>query len=236
MDTISRRRWMAFAGAAGLSLSQLCRAATLATEERAVSGFDTVSWEANGDLLIEQTGREHLSIEAEAVVLAKIVTEVRGGRLRIRFGPGSVQTRLPIRFRVEVKSLSSLETRGAGSVRIGPLSAPALSLQLSGSEECRLDKLDARALDARLDGSGEITISGGRVDTQHIVIAGSARYDAVPMASRRADVAIEGSGEMRLAVSERLDARISGSGDVLYRGRPVVTRLVTGAGEIQPLP
>lgn len=200
-----------------------------------MSGFDSVSWEANGDLSIEQTGREHLSVEAEAAVLAKIVTEVHDRRLRIRFGPGSVQTRLPIRFRLEVKSLSSLETRGSGSVRIGPLSVPALSLQLSGSDELRLVQVDARTLDARLDGSGEITISGGRVDTQHIVISGSARYDAVPLASRRADVAIEGSGEVRLAVSERLDARISGSGDVLYRGRPKVTRMVTGAGEIQPL-
>ena len=48
-------------------------------------------------------------------------------------------------------------------------------------------------------------------------------------------MAIDGSGELRLAVSERLGATIAGSGDVLYVGRPRVTQTVTGAGDVRRL-
>ena len=236
MDPISRRGWLigALATIAGLGAWRQGHAATLASEERAVSGFDTVVWDATGELLIEQTNREHLTVEAEPAVLAKIITEVRDRRLHIRFGPGPVQTQQPIRFRLELKSLAALETRGSGAVRIGALSTPALSLRLAGSEEMHLARLVARTLDARLDGAGELTIDGGQVDSQRVVITGAANYAAFGLASRHADVAIDGSGELRVTVAERLAARIGGSGAVLYRGRPQVTQVVTGAGEIRP--
>jgi hypothetical protein len=52
------------------------------------------------------------------------------------------------------------------------------------------------------------------------------------MTSREADVAIDGSGELRLAVAQRLRASIAGSGAVLYRGRPQVSQAVSGAGSV----
>ena len=234
---LSRRSWLAdaMAALAGLVASSRGFAAQTTLESRAVSGFHSVLWDAAGELAIEQTNREHLSIEAEPAVLAKIVTEVRQGRLSISFAPGRIETRQPIRFRLEVKTLAALESRGSGTLRIGPLSTASLSLRLGGSDELRLARLLAQSLDARLDGSGDVTIEGGQVDRQRVVIAGAANYNATRLASRLADVAIEGSGELRLAVSERLGATIAGSGDVLYVGRPRVTQTVTGAGDVRRL-
>lgn len=237
VDPSSRRHWLmgSLAALAGIGNCGLGRTAQTAVEARAVSGFDRVLWEAVGELAIEQTQRERLTIEAEPAVLARIVTEVRQGRLSIGFGPGSVQTRQPIRFRLELRSLSALETRGSGMLRIGPLSTPALSLRLAGSDELRIAQLNADTLDVRLEGSGDLAIDAGQVARQRIVITGAANYAALRMASREADVAIDGSGELRLAVAERLDARISGSGDVLFVGQPRVSQVVTGAGEVRRL-
>lgn len=232
---LSRRAWLAdaLAACAALGANPAGAAAPTLTEQRPLRGVRSVSWQAAGELSIEQTGREHLSIEAEAAVLARIVTEVHDGRLMIAFAPGRIETNAPIRFRLELKTLTSLEAHGSGSLRIGPLSTTELKLRLGGSDDLRLARLLARSLDARLDGSGDVSILAGQVERQRVVIGGSASFDAPGLASREAEVAIEGSGVVRLAVADRLDASITGSGDVLYVGQPHLTQTVTGSGEVR---
>jgi len=202
-------------------------------EQRAVSGFDSVDWQASGELSIEQSGRERLSVEAEPAVLAKIVTEVRRGRLMIGFKPGRVESRETVRFRLEVKSLAALDANGAGALHIGALSAADLVLRLAGSDTLRLARLSARSLDLRLAGAGDAVVDGGRVERQRVVIAGAANYQAPRLDCREADAAIEGSGNIELTARERLVARIAGSGDIVYHGQPQVLQTVTGAGSVR---
>lgn len=202
-------------------------------EQRAVSGFDRVDWQASGELAIEQTGRERLSVEAEPAVLAKIVTEVRGGRLLIGFKPGRVESRETVRFVLELKSLVALDAAGAGALRIGTLSAADLSLQMTGSDTLRLARLSARTLDVRLAGAGDAAVEAGRVERQRVVIAGAANYHAPRLDCRDAEVAIDGSGNIELAASERLVARIAGAGDIVYHGQPRVSETITGAGSVR---
>jgi hypothetical protein len=231
----SRRRWLAGAAAAmGLGAAAPLRAGTR-IEVRAVPPFHALHWQAAGELRIEQTGREHLSVEAEPTVLARLVTEVRDGRLAIRFAPGRVETPHPIRIRVELKALEALDADGAGALRIGPLATTALSLRLGGSDTLRLTRLVARTLDVQLDGSGDVAIDGGQVDRQQVRITGAADYRAPQLASREARVSIEGTGEVRLAASGRLDARIDGAGELLYRGTPAVVQAVGGSGSVRRL-
>jgi hypothetical protein len=203
-----------FLSAIALAAAGLALAAPTATEVRELAAFDDVVWEAAGELLIQQSHRERLSIEAEPAVLAKIVTEVRQRRLRIGFAPGSIQTRHPIRFRLETRQLLAFEARGSGSVRIAALSTPQLLLVLNGSGDIQLAQLSARNLEVRLAGAGNIAVDGGPV--------------------RDAHVSIGGSGQVRVAASERLTASIAGSGMLFYRGRPQITQSITGAGLIRP--
>jgi hypothetical protein len=220
--------------AIALAAGGLALAASTATEVRELGAFDEVVWDAVGELLVEQSQRERLTIEAEPAVLAKIVAEVRERRLRIGFAPGSIQTRQPIRFRLETRELLALETRGSGAVRIAALSTPTFLLVLRGSGDIQLARLSARSIELRLAGAGNVDIGGGQVDSQRISIEGSGNYAALRLASRDAEVSIGGSGEARVAAGERLTARITGSGGVQYRGRPQIVRSVTGTGSIRP--
>jgi Putative auto-transporter adhesin, head GIN domain len=231
---LSRRRWLAGAGVAmwgGLGAAS-ARGQTR-VEPRPVAGVRGVLWQAAGELLIEQTGRERLSVEAEPALLPRILTEVRDGRLSIRFAPGRIETRHPIRIRLEVESLASIEAEGAGTLHVGALTVPALTLRLAGSETLALARLAAERLDVRLDGSGGVVVGGGQVERQQIVITGSADYDAPRLACRSARVSIEGSGNVRLAVAERLEATIDGSGEVLYLGQPRVAKRMGGSGGVR---
>ncbi len=230
--------WLAGMGATAIAAAPWRRAFAAATvlEQRDVSGFDRVDWSAAGELLIEQTGREHLSIEAEAAVLAQIVTEVRQGRLAIGFAPGRIETRQPIRFRLEVRSLTALQARGSGEVRIGPLATAGLSLLLAGSDNVQLARLSARTLDVRLDGAGDLAIASGQVEAQRVVLGGAGRYAAWGLASRQAEVVIDGSGDAQVSASQGLTAHIAGSGDVQLRGEARVSASVTGAGSVRRAP
>jgi hypothetical protein len=234
MDPITRRMWLAGMGATVIAAAPWRRAFAAATvrEQRPVSGFDQVDWSAIGELLIEQTGREQLSIEAEAAVLAKVVTEVRQRRLRIGFAPGRVETKPPIRFRLEVRSLNVLQAHGSGEVRIGPLATPGLSLVLAGSDDVQLARLNARTLELRLEGAGDLAIVAGQVETQRVVLAGAGRYAAWGLASRQAEVALDGSGDAQVNASQNLVAHIAGSGEVQLRGDARVSASVTGAGGV----
>jgi hypothetical protein len=222
------------ASAIGLFAGGLAIAAPTATDVRELGAFYEVVWDAAGELLIEQSHRERLSIEAEPAVLAKIVAEVKQRRLRIGFAPGSIRTEHPIRFRLETRQLLALETRGSGSVRIAALSTPKLLLVLDGSVDIQVAQLSARSLEVRLVGAGNVAIGGGQVDTQRVAIDGSGNYAALRLASRHAEVSIGGSGEVRVAASERLKAGIAGSGELLYRGRPQIAQSITGAGSVRP--
>jgi hypothetical protein len=220
--------------AIGLVVGGLALAAATATEVRELAAFDEVVWDAVGELVVEQSHRERLSIEAEPAVLRKIVAEVSERRLRIGFAPGSIPTRQPIRFRLETRQLVALETRGSGSVRIAALTTPKLLLALDGSGDIQLAQLSARSLEVRLPGSGHVAIAGGQVDSQRVAIDGSGSYSALGLVSRHAEVSIGGSGEVRVAAGERLTAGIAGSGVVLYRGHPQIAQSITGAGSVRP--
>jgi hypothetical protein len=221
--------------AIGLVAGGLALAAPTATDVRELAAFDEVVWDAAGELRVEQSDRERLSIEAEPAVLAKIVAKVSERRLWIGFAPGSIRTQHPIRFRLETRQLAALETRGSGSVRIAALSTPKLVLVLDGSGDIQLAQLSARSLEVRLAGAGNVTIGGGQVDSQRVAIDGSGNYAALRLASRHAEVSIGGSGEVRLAASERLKAGIAGSGELLYRGHPQISQSITGAGSVRPV-
>jgi hypothetical protein len=222
------------ASCAALVAATLCGPAQAATETRSVADFDEVVFAVAGEVSIQQGPRETLTVEAEPAVLRKITTEIHGRRLLIGRAPGRIETQQPIRMKLGVRTLRAFESRTAGAIRIGPLSSDSLALALAGGGSIRLDRLEnARSLDVRITGAGDIAIEGGKVMAQQLVITGMGTYVAPKLASERAQVAIDGNGNVQLAASSTLAVRIGGIGHVRYHGDPAVTRSIQGIGSIE---
>jgi len=137
-------------------------------------------------------------------------------------------------MKLGVQNLRVFESRMDGVVRIGALRCDTLALVLAGGGAMRLDRLDnARSLDVRISGAGDIAVAGGKVAVQQLAITGSGSYVAPGLASERAEVAIDGSGDVQLAASTALTVRIGGVGHVRYRGDPAVTRSIRGIGSVE---
>ena len=181
-------------------------------ESRDVSGFDEVELRGAGNLIIEQTGSESLTVEAEEDVLPKLTTEVVNDRLIIGLKPGTdIRTTAPINYRLTVEALDALEVSGSGDVE---------------AEGIKTDRLAVT-----IGGAGNVE-AGGEADEQEIDISGSGSYRAEDLESREATVNVAGAGSAIVNASEKLDANVSGVGSVEYVDDPTVEQEVSGAGRV----
>jgi hypothetical protein len=183
------------------------------SESRNVSGFEEVELQGVGNLSIQQTGSESLTVEAEEDVLPKIRTEVENNRLIIGPEPNtSIQTTQPINYELTVKDLNALKVSGSGNVNAEDISTDELAVTTSGA--------------------GNVKISG-EADSQEINISGSGSYQAEDLESKEVKVDVGGSGSAVVNVSDELNAKVSGIGSVEYIGDPTVNQDVSGVGAVR---
>jgi Putative auto-transporter adhesin, head GIN domain len=185
----------------------------ISSEPRQVSGFSKVELTGNGELTIEQTGTESLTISAEQNLLPRVSSEVSGDTLVL--GPeriANIFPTRPIKYALTVKDLTGLEVSGSGSVNVSKLATTSLSSKISGS--------------------GQIT-ANGTADDQDLDISGSGRYQAEQLIGKTVRVAISGSGSADVHATEVLDIQMSGSGTLTYTGNPPqVTQEISGSGKV----
>jgi Putative auto-transporter adhesin, head GIN domain len=182
------------------------------SESRNVSGFEEVELQGVGNLSIQQTDTESLTVEAEEDLLPKVRTEVVDNRLIIGPKPNtSVLTTEPINYRLTVKDLSALEMSGSGSVDAEGISTDELAVTITGA--------------------GDVKING-KANSQQVAILGSGDYRAEDLESKEVKVDVGGSGSAIVNVSDELNAEVSGIGSVEYKGDPTVNQFVSGAGRV----
>ena len=182
------------------------------SESRDVSGFNEVELNGVGNLSIQQTGSESLTVEAEEDVLPKLRTEVENNRLIIGPKPNTIiHTTEPINYKLTVKDLNALEVSGSGNVDAESISTDKLAVTVNGA--------------------GDVKVAG-RADSQDIDISGSGDYRAGDLESKEVKIEVGGSGSAVVNVSDELNAKVSGSGSVKYIGDPTVNQDVSGAGRV----
>jgi putative autotransporter adhesin-like protein len=180
------------------------------TEERNVSGVNGVELEGAGEVTIEQSDKESLTITADDNLLTSLTSEVSRGRLTLGT-TGDISPSKTVVYKITVKSLGNLNLSGSGS-----MTAKGVSTDL---------------LDIVIAGSGEVTVDGKAEQTK-LLLAGSGGYKGDRLQSKNVTVEIAGSGNASVAASEKLDVTIAGSGSVEYIGDPVVTTKTIGSGSV----
>ena len=182
------------------------------TESRTVSGFSKIELAGSGDLTIDQTGSESLTIEAGDKVLPNLTSDVVGDTLVLGTKRGTV---LPpggrISYQLTVKDLTGVTVSGSGEVTAPKITTDALSSDISGS--------------------GRITV-GGSAPEQRLTISGSGTYEAGDLAGKTLRADISGSGNAVVNISDSLEVTISGSGSLTYSGDPTVQKDISGSGNV----
>ena len=202
------------------------------SESRNVSDFNEVELQGIGNLTVQQTASESLTIEAEDNIIPHLKTEVQNNRLTLYIENGvNLRTTEPINYKLTVNDLSDLKLSGSGTINVENINTTNLEIATSGSGNVSANT-DTNNLAVALSGSGDAKMAG-KTDSQGVNMSGSSRYRAENLQSNEAKVSNSGSGSATLNVSDALDARISGSGSVEYTGDPTVSKQISGSGELR---
>jgi hypothetical protein len=206
----------------------------LISEERHVAGFDRVSLEGMGDILLEQGPVEALSLEGDEEILERISAEVSDGKLVIKYKSWFelFWHRQRIKAHLTMKDIHGISISGSGTVRASSLASDSLRLSVSGSADMDLEGLEVDDLDVHISGSGEFDLRG-RATHQNLHISGSGKIEAWGLEGQDAEVHVSGSGRVTLKVQDSLDVRVSGSAEVRYLGEPKISQRISGSASVR---
>lgn len=200
---------------------------------RRLSDFSELILRGPGILEVRQAEVASLSIEAPGELLDLIYSTTTDGKLHLGYQPGRVANiasyRAPIRYRLDVKELNKITVSGLASVEIPDLDSDTFCCRLSGKSQLRLGHLTSDRLDVSLEGNAQMNLSGD-VETQYVVLADQARYNAEALVSDLAELRLTGQASAQVKVSDHLTAYVGGQGALSYIGYPEVSK--QGAGNI----
>jgi Putative auto-transporter adhesin, head GIN domain len=183
------------------------------TESREVAGFSSISFKSVGKVMMQQTGKESLTIAAEDNILPLLESRVADNILYLTImKDGKMNPTKPIEFSLQVKSLESLNVDGVGSI------------------EAR--GIQGKRLAVAMDGVGKVAIAGS-ADVLDLNLSGVGSYQGEAFQTKRATVRNGGVGSAVVNVSEQLDADLSGIGSIEYVGTPQVRRSGRGLGTVK---
>ncbi|WP_295117261.1 head GIN domain-containing protein [uncultured Chitinophaga sp.] len=202
-------------------------------EVRDATNFNGISTSGNYKVYIKQGSTYSVQVEADENLLPYIVAEVDGNDLEIHVKKGySINPSKPVNVYVTTKDLKELSASGKGGFfSDGRFRTDKLEVSLSGSLESDLD-VETDRLEVNHSGSGNLKFKG-KATKSEISLSGSSTIDAHDLNTSESEVAISGSGNVRVHADKKLEVSVSGSGNVKYSGNAVVSQSVSGRGTIR---
>jgi hypothetical protein len=195
-------------------LNDIIGSGNVVTESRQVSGFHGISVSGVGEVIVDHTGSELLTITTDDNILEHLVSEVVNGILFL--GPEnnvSVTPSQGIIYRLTANTFDRIELSGSISVTAEGIDTESLEIIMSG----------ACAVQAE-----------GRADSKNIAASGSSNYNGEHLESRIVTISVSGTTYMLVRVSEILEGQASGSAVIEYIGNPTVNVTVSGSAVVRP--
>ncbi|MCL4418214.1 MAG: DUF2807 domain-containing protein [Actinobacteria bacterium] len=205
----------------------------VASEERQVSGIESISIGSSMNLVIEQTGSESIRIEATENIIPDIITEVVNRELQISLKPVNFTGIRPINCFVSVKDLNAIKVSSSATVKCDNLKTENLSVEMASSSKGSLT-VDVTNLDLKIASSANLTVSG-KADSQTIRVNSSGKLDAFELVSKDCKIEVQSSGSANINVSENLDANVHSAATLNYKGSPKVNSDVSSSGSLNKI-
>lgn len=208
-------------------------------QNRKVDPFTEISLRIGAKVHLEQGAKQNLEIVAKSSTLDEIVTEVKDGKLIIRFPNKDYfwKTFQPgeITIYITTPEINGLGVSGSGDIIAeNDIKTKILDLGVSGSGNIRLSELSAERVKAAISGSGDIVLAS-KVAAQDlsVAISGSGNFRGFDFSADDVSVKIAGSGNVDVEANKNLYVRLAGSGNVTYKGKPMIDQSIAGSGKVR---
>ena len=183
------------------------------SEDRPIRDITEIHVGSAGTLTVKISDKESLTVKADDNILPLLKSEVAGGKLTLGLANNtSVQTKTPIDYIVEVKSLDGLHLSGATTAKVTGLDGKTLKVTLSGASKATLQ---------------------GKVASLSLDASGASKIEAAELACKSARVHLSGASNATVSADDSLDAHADGASTVTYIGEPKVTQKTSGASSVK---
>lgn len=215
-----------------LSCNPTCTEGTGPTgeEDRNPGTFTSVKSDIPATVVIRKGTTSGIKIIAQADIRELIKTEISGNTLHLE-SKSCFQSDEAVRIEIRTADLEEVELSGSGLVNIeDTFQVKEITLNVSGSGTIK-GRIIAAHLHADVSGSGSIALTGSANELK-AELSGSGLIDAGALPCKQAEVSVEGSGNIRLYVLEKLKSAVAGSGNIYYKGNPDIKSNITGSGKV----
>jgi hypothetical protein len=208
-------------------------------QTRKVDPFTEISLRIGANVHLEQGAKQNLEIVAKPSTLEEIITEVKDGKLIIRFPNKNYlwSTFQPgdITIYITTPEINGLGVSGSGDIIAeNEIKTKILDMAVSGSGNIKLSELSAEQVKSAISGSGDIVVAGKTpAQDLSVVISGSGNFKGLDYSADDVSVKIVGSGNTSIEANKNLYIRIAGSGSVNYKGKPMIDQSITGSGSVK---
>jgi hypothetical protein len=206
------------------------------TEKRTTAGYDEINISGFFDVVLVSGKEGAITIQGEENLLRYVKVEVEGNVLKIHTEKNiNINTNKGIVLTVPFEQISFVSLSGSGDLKSkSTIVGSSFKAKLAGSGNLTLD-VETTDFETNLSGSGDVILTG-KSDSFTSKISGSGDIDAVNLVTKKSNLTVSGSGDMKVNCSESLYARVSGSGDIAYKGDPKTKDAkVNGSGEISKI-
>lgn len=208
-------------------------------QTRKVDPFTEISLRIGAKVHLEQGAKQNLEIVAKPSTLDEIITEVKDGKLIIRFPNKDFfwKTFQPgeITIYITTPEINGLGISGSGDIIAEDnIKTKTLDMAVSGSGNIKLSELTAERVKAAISGSGDIVLAGTTAAQDlSIAISGSGNLKGMNYSAEDVSVKIAGSGNVEIEAQKNLFVRLAGSGNVNYKGSPLIDQSIAGSGKVR---
>lgn len=203
------------------------------TEKRSVGSFDEVSLSGSFDVVLIDGKEGKITLEGEENLLPYIITEVKGGTLKIKVKKNTnLKFRKKLTVTVPFEDINGVALGGSGSIISKKvIKGNEVGFAIGGSGNIKA-AVSAENVKASIGGSGNIDLKG-KSDKLKCSVAGSGNIRAYDLTVTSLRVSVAGSGDVEATVTERIKASIAGSGSVYYKGNAkFVDTSSVGSGDV----
>jgi len=206
----------------------------IVTVSRKVTNFTSVDLRTGANVEITKGTAFHVSVSDYENLVQYLSVKVENNCLIIqdesnKFSFNNSKAKVSITM---PDPLYSLKLAGSGNMNVHSAFNDLQSLKITGSGNIELERaLQLNKLDVQLVGSGNVNAKG-TVRDLYAKISGSGDIHFSQLRAKNGNCSLSGSGNMDLAVEDKLDASLSGSGEIAYSGNAVVHSHVSGSGRI----
>lgn len=202
---------------------------------RTTSDYDAIKCAGSFDYVLVAGKEGNITIEGEENLLEYIITEVEGGKLKVKT-KNNVSLRTSynktIKITIPFEDIDEVSLSGSGDLwNEDIIKSNNLKVSLAGSGDVVLN-VETSSLKGSLSGSGDVTLKG-QTNYLDVSLAGSGDIHGFGLQASHTDVSLAGSGDIEIVSNKSLKARVAGSGDIEYKGNPgKEDTKVSGSGSI----